>query len=495
MPVCFGMRGRGEYTHYARKEEERMKTPLSFGKLWAQIKKLFWLWLLVAVVAGVVILVLNYRNNKELNTVTATVNFSFDGIDAGLDPDGNRFDVDEIHSGAVVAKAAESIGLSLDADQLARVQSLITAEGVLPKNVISQITSYTSVYTGKEVSTLSSARAKSYFPTQYIVRFDYKAAGLSREQGAKLLSAVLDEYRVAFYAKYGYKTAMEQAILSYDFSEYDFEDAVAVLDDQLVVLRDYVASLISADKAAFRSAETGFSFSDLRSAINTIRTQDISEITSYITSNNVTKAWQERVDQFSYMIEDLERQQQAVEERIAALDQTIASYIKPKTVVMGLGSTNAEGSTSAYQISQHSEAYDALVQQRVELQTELSEIKEKITFYQERIAKMSGSSRDEDIAYVEAQLNGILAKVSDLLESIRVTAEEYYRTVGLLRAFQVVEAPDGGFSPFKLLRRSAADGVAVEAIIFGLFLLLAVIRGSKQPKQNRKAAKAAAQKA
>ena len=37
-----------------------MKTPMTFGKLWEQIKKLFWVWLLIAVVAGVAVLAVNY---------------------------------------------------------------------------------------------------------------------------------------------------------------------------------------------------------------------------------------------------------------------------------------------------------------------------------------------------------------------------------------------------------------------------------------------------
>lgn len=91
-----------------------------------------------------------------------------------------------------------------------------------------------------------------------------------------------------FYNNYGYNSSLESAVVSIDYTEYDYVDAVDVFDSSLGSLKNYIDELAASDNTRFRS-ETGYTFADLSSSIDTVRNEDLDWISSYITLNNVTK--------------------------------------------------------------------------------------------------------------------------------------------------------------------------------------------------------------
>ena len=474
-----------------------MKEPLTFAKLGEQVKKLFWLWLVIAVVAGCAVLVYNHYTMPIRNKMTATVNFSFDGIEQGMDPAGNRFNAEELKEPEVLRAAAEAIGLSVSEADIQNISDHITLLGIVPEDAISRITAHTSVYANDNISVLSAAKSNAYYPSQFTVTFDYRAAGFSDAQGNQLFSAVLKAYETFLYTRYGYSTTMEQAVLSFDYSEYDFDKAIEVIDNELEMLNGYVGYLAGQDSTRFRSTATGYAFADLESAIQTLRTEDLNLISSYVSSNNITRSWQEQIDYYNYKIEQEEREKASLEERINTLTALIDSYAKTKAVVMGSSASDSMAEeSSVYQITQQSDMYDSLIQQRISLQTESSETQEQINLYKQRMARIVGNSSDEDIAYVEEQLEAILNKAKKLLTAVNETASEYFAAVKLQRAVQVIETTDGSkFSIARLIRFSLGDGVCVVAIIFGLFLLIALLRAQKTAKRGKKFLQPAAKNA
>ena len=415
------------------------------------------------------------------------MNFSFDGIEDGLDPDGNRFDAEEIKSEEMLLAAAQDAGLSLSAEALKAVQSNTTVEGSVPENIIREITTQSSVFDGDAISVLSEQRQDAYYPTQYRVTLDYTAAGLTADQGNRLLDSLLRLYQTGFAGRYGYNAAIEQDLEKYDDTQFDYEESVKLLDAGLELLGGYTKQLADRDKGMYRSAETGYSFEDLQAAINTVRSQDISLLTSYLASNNVTNSWKEKADYYNYMIEDQQRARLALQERIDQLSSLIDSYAKTNAVVMGSGtaSANEEGVSAAYQITQQSDMYDSLIRQRIELQTEVSEIDSQIQLYRKRVTELRTNSGSEEIAYVEEQLSAIRQKMSALQADVKKLANEYYENMGLDGAFQVLKRSEGtGLMPIEVIKASLGDGVAVEAVIFGIFLLIAALRANGRKKQK-----------
>ena len=456
---------------------------VTFADLIHQIRKLFKKWLIVAVAAGVLVLLVRYITMSERGKAYAVVNYSFDGIDKGTDPNGNYFDVNSMISDEVITTVAEDMKLELSEEDIDKIQVNFVIQGVFPDEVITDITSHTSVYSENSISSTAAEKLSSYYPTQYNVQFNYRAAGFDKKTGVELFNKILNTYSDFFYDEYGYNRKLLASLSVFRYTDYDYDSGIEILNNRLQTLHDYVVELKEKDTTNFRSPSNGYTFSDIESAINTIIKQDIPRISSFVTSNNVTKQWKQKVDEFNYNIEQGEREALALEEKIANLTEIIDSYAKTQAIVMGNNTMSQEAgeegvaasaANPVFQISQQSDIYDGMIQQRVDLQSELSNVQQQIDMYKMRVSNLKSSSSDEDIAYVDDQLSQIQTKISNLITETRRTAREYSSSVAMQRAFQVVTIRDDGFSIPRLLRSSLGNGLAVEAIVLAVFLAVCI---------------------
>ena len=72
---------------------------------------------------------------------------------------------------------------------------------------------------------------------------------------------------------------------------------------------------------------------------------------------------------------------------------------------------------------------------------------------------------------MEARLSSIYAKLDQIMKDLQATANEFFRTVKLKRAFQVILPPMKAGLIIPTVRNSIYDIVTVEAALFGLYLL------------------------
>jgi len=469
------------------------------GSIWEQVKNLFWRWLIVAVFAGLAVVAVHFVTLPERNYAYATVNYSFDNIEQGLDPDGNRFSADEIKDEDVVRAAAAAVGIEMDDAMVESVQSAIVITGSVPKGTISEITELSSVYTDDDISTTTNERITAYYPTKYTVQFDYKAVGMDSGTGNKFLTAMLEEYKNYFAEEYGYYTAIDTALSVEDYTGYDYDYALDIMEYRLGVLDRYAEDLAEKDQGMFRSATTGYSFADLRTEISTLKTQDVTTLRSYVSSNKVTKNWKELAGRYTYLAEEGTRTKTALQEEIEALQTTINNYVKTEAVVMGSGSSQSGSSTTvdeegntvttgsgSYTVTETSETYNKMVAELIDLQTQLSEQEAMITLYTKYAEQVQENAGSGDTEYVDGQLSALDEKIQKATATLKIVANEYYADEGLEQAFQIVKNKEGKFNIVTLAKAAAVDGVAVEAIVFGVFLLAAVILAAKKNKKNEK---------
>ena len=456
-----------------------MESILPVRKLFSQLKKLFWVWLVLAVLAGIVTLLVFNLTKESRGQVSAVVSYSYNGIESGNDPSGNRFDPAEIKEDAVVQAAIKAAELDSEEYDIASIQNAITVSGRMPDGIMRDITKYDSVFKNDTISSKETVRKQSYFPTQYTVSFDYSSVGMNGGQGAALLEKLLDCYEKYFYDTYSF-SSIGKSVQALNYEDYDYEDATKVLDTKLLILRNFASKLADLDNSRFTSKETGYTFSDLVDAVDTIRNEDIMRVTSYISSFNLTKSKPERINYYSYKIDNEGRIQAQLQEMISTLDSLINGFQKTTAVVSGyVGSTmtGEEGETIlSYEITQPSETYDALVDQRIDYRTRLSESKERTVRYQERLEQIENEESGGNIQVVEEILGNADQKIDELLMKTSQTANEFYNKEYLKRAFQVLPSSDSFLSSVKSLISSAMHkGFAVEAFLFGLYLLCAII--------------------
>ena len=456
-----------------------MDSILPVRKLFAQLRKLFWVWLAVAVLAGIITLLVFNATRDDRGQISQTVSFSYDGIESGNDPSGNRFDPAEIKDEAVVLAAVKAAGLDEEDLDIETIRDAITISGIVPDGVMGDITKLESVFEGDTISSTETIKTQSYFPTQYRVSLDYASAGLSGGQGAALLEQLLSSYETYFYDTYSF-SGIEKAVRSLDYREYDYEDAVEVLDTKLSILRSFLSQQAKLDNSRYTSKETGYTFSDLVDAVDTIRNEDLMRVTSYVATYNLTKSKSERVNYFNYKIENEGRKQAQLQEILNTLDPLISGYKKTTAVVAGyLGSAAAgEGGETVlnYEVTQPSKTYDNLMDRQIEARTSLSESRERIARYQARLEQLESEESQGSVQVVEDVLAGADQKIDDLLTQAGKTTGEFYETVYLKRAFQVIPSSDSPLASLKSVVSGAMHkGIAVEGFLFFLYLLSAIV--------------------
>ena len=431
------------------------------------------LWIVLFILAGAAVITVRYLTTDN-QIVTAVVNFSYDGIESGFDPSGNKFDEREIKSGEMIRNSAAALAQAVSTDDVEAIQRAIEIRGVVPDSIFKNIIEYQSIYGEDEVQTVENVRETAYFPSQYTIVFHYGDAGFPANQGALFLSELLASYERYFYERYGYNSSLENSVSSIDYEEYDYINAVDVLNNRLTSLRAYLSDLAEQDNTRFVSSQTGYSFSDLTESIDTIRNEDISWVTSYIISNNITKNKQDLIDYYLYKIEDAERELAQRESRLYTLNTQIEGYVKTNAVFLGIADptpAGESGSGADYEFSQHSRMYDSLISEKVSCETAISETEERIALYQQRAERLQASSSSGDPAVVDVQLERINGKVIRFLEDTHITVDEFFRTIWLKRAFQVLEEPETAIPVKDILIKSLSAFLIVEAALFGLLVL------------------------
>jgi len=443
-------------------QEQKDDIIISFPAIIRQLKRFVLIWLAVSMIVGILIPVGNALFAADQHkSLTALVSFNYNGVEKGNAPDGSKFDVNTLKSPTVIESALTSLGEDLT--DLEYIRQGISIEGVIPENAIDQITAYKSLFDQGNVSATKELLALSYFPTQYKLKFNYSKTHFSGERAVEVFNTILECYQKYFFETYGFNQSLGSAVTALDYNDYDYAEAVDVFSSTLSTLQDYVSNLSSGDKTRFRSNVTGYSFSDLSESIATIRDVDLDLISSYVTVNNVTKDKNTLLDYYNYRLESLNRQKVVAQETLNTIKDSIEKYEKDTIIVYN-------DVQDVSQFTQASAEYDSLIQQKINAQKTLSTCTQNINAIQIRVDALKGKSAasQQKIEKVEKDLESLSKKVSELLDKINDTANEYYETVYLANSYSIlVPASTSALRTTRSVIKSSLEVfLIVEALLF-----------------------------
>ena len=455
-------------------EEDTITIPVV--EIFRQLKKYFLPWVLVAVIlAGLVFGGSMVVSSSKASPLTAMVGFTFDGIENGLDPNGNEFNANSLKSPAIIEETLSD--LNMDVKKTDAIRNNITVSGVVPEDAIDKLTAYESVFSNtNSIEAAQKIMDVSYFPTQFEVQFSYGASGMSRSQAADFLNTMLNNYKIYFMQTYGYNQAFGDALTAVDYTGYDYPQALDVLSSSLDSLKKYISSLSSNDNTRFRSTKTGYTFADLSEATATLQSVDYSSLYSYIMGKNVTKDKDSLATYYQYRIDSLNRSLNGAKERLSTITDSINNYKKDSMVVMAGGSADNTGTV----LTQPSTAYDDLITQRTDAQGSVSSLQQQISDYQTRLDKLQntplGSKKEEE--KVETDMKNVCDKMNQLINDVNETADDYFETASYTNAYNILVPASGSVSSSvsNAISNMMRPMLIVEALLFVAYLVFAVVR-------------------
>lgn len=456
-------------------EESSNEVVISFATILKKVKKFGFTWIMIAVIMGMFVIsgiILFGKQTTETDSVTALVSYSYSGIESGLAPDGSRLDVNKIKSPSVIEASLTNLDMSLS--YVENVRSNISIKGIIPDDALDKISLYQSVYANGGNSALSAVESLleiGYYPSYYVINFDYQKTPFDIETGKKVIDEVLNSYQEYFFQTYSFNESLGNAITVVDYEDYDYPQSVDVFNSTLDSLSEYVQKLDISDETNFRSNVTGYTFGDIYTAINTIKSSDLDSLSSYITINDVTNDKQQLLTYYEYKIDELNRELKVYQSKLDSISKSIDEYEKDTLLVFGENnSTNDEAYT------QTSKKYDELIMQKIDAQDDVSKCKQNISYYNDRLDALNNNkvSKNIDIEYVEEQIDMVYEKIMNLIEITNDTSDEYYENVVFADAYNIL-VPATGEEPNIHMSSFGMPLIIVEGIIFVVFIAIVFI--------------------
>lgn len=456
------------------------------------LKRFFALWVSVSIIVSILALVGSALMKKdEYKQMVSLISFTYDGVEKGLDPNGNKFNVNTVKSPQIIEAAFEELDIPIG--KLEAVRKNIYFEGIIPQDTAERLTAYKNIFEessgGSQLTAVDKIIEETYYPTQYKVYFDYSSTGLDAKEAAALLNQMLECYSEYFLEVYGYNGALGSSLSALDYQDYDYAEAVDLFDSTLSRLSTYVKQVSSTDTTRFRSTETGQTFADLTETISTIRNLDLERIASYVTLNTITKDKDSLLTYYQFKVESLQRNQVICQENLASINESIANY--EKNTIMMFGANGSENMNVS--ASEASEQYDRLFNMKTDAQNELSTTIQSINLYNKRIERLTASTAINSAtmkAKVEEDLSKLNSQVNILIDVVNRTADDYYKTVVFSKAYNILVPANASFG--SVAKQAVSDSmmtiIILDALIFVIYFAAAVIVSCMQEYKKAHAA-------
>jgi hypothetical protein len=430
----------------------------------AKRKKIYKYVFAIAICAGLLaggIKILIGQITKNDCYAQAVITLQFDGVEDGLDPNGASFDINKLKSPTVIEDALSTLGETEFSSE--DIRSNITIEGVIPEDAVERITVIKEMALDN-ASNYEKILDVSYFPSQYVV-YLYQQKGMSAAKTREILNAVLDSYRQYFFDTYANTEVLAVTSNLFDYENYDYTESVDMIESQIGIIQNYVAER-KEQSPDFRASSTGLSFGDIATSLDSIEQVDLANLSSYIENVSLSKDRERLVQYYNYKIKQFNMQLSEAQSNFNTVQDTIDNYEKNPIVIVS-------SQESTQQITQTSAYYDELVQQKLDISMEMASIKTKLDEATERLevlGNLETSNTQDQYDYADKSLESIAGTITDWIELIEETTDEYYSTTLFSNAVKVAvpaqyEASGGLTSILKTM------GISVVVMMFIVFVI------------------------
>ena len=419
--------------------------------------------------------------NKQLAYSSETIQFNYDGASDGKDPNGNQFNATDFLTDDIIEKGLAASGLDLKVE---KVRAYITISNVVPKNIVKEIDSYTSI-TEADSDDKSAITTKDYFPVRY--RFSlYSDIGLSTSKTNELLKNIVDTYCNEFYATY--MKVFDPTVYDgvYDIEDYDYIYQTQVFVNKLSVLRDYARDIYNEHVNFTYDGEVnrykGLSFDDLYNRCEKLIEKDVSSIRNLITLNALSKDLPRLKDYFTYKIQKLTYDRTKCQSDLDNVTAQLAAYLKDSTVYVSNGDTIITVETNS------SATYDVLLKDQIELSGKIASIDKQISEYTAFLDNLNtATGTEEEYALVRRYLNELgedYQQVEDVFIMLLEAYNAKYMGESLITKTNIVHTSGSLFSSAFIMRCIKIAAPIMLTVMLGI----AIYFLSREIRKQKKAA-------
>lgn len=455
-----------------RPPEENDEIRIDLSAIFDGMKRFFVLWLALAVALGAIggAIGLLRQNWAPVGDAMALIGYSGSGT----------YDPTKLQSPNVVEAAINT--LDIDLRDLDKIRTSIKIEGVMSDEAYDRRTLYYNLLSkSANMEAVRSLLDTDDNVTRYIVSFDYKNAGFTREEGLTFLNELLTAYRKYFEDTYNYNMAMGSSVNVIDYRDYDYAEAAQIFSETLDDIEAYLSAVERSDAGEFRSSGTGYTFSDLSHIVSMLKDIELDRVTSYITIHSVTvNDPAGEISHYEWLIESLERRRTVQESKLASLQSSIEAYEKDPVIFVA-----GEGGAAQVSGSDTLDNYDSMIQEELDTQRTISGYARTIRYYESVIEgfRTTSAVAQQDIEKVEGYLESLNGKIDQLLQHVNATADEYYEKAAFANAVRVL-VPALAETP-SLLGDTVKYVAIVEGVLLVAYLGAAVIYGLKKANPKK----------
>ena len=456
-----------------RPPEENDEIQIDLATIFDGLKRFFVLWLAFAVALGTIAGAsgLLWQNWAPVGDAMALIGYSGNG----------EYDATKLQSPNVVEAAINMLGVDLR--KLDKIRTCIKIEGVMSDEAYDRRTLYYNLLSkSSNMEAVRSLLDTDDNVTRYIVSFDYKEAGFTREEGITFLNELISAYRKYFKETYNYNMPMGNSVNVIDYRDYDYAEAAHIFSETLDDIESYLTAVSRSDTGEFRSSKTGYTFNDLTHIASMLEDIELDRVTSYITIHSVTAndpAGQ--ISHYEWLIESLVRRRTVQEAKLESLQSSIAAYEKDPVIFVA-------GEAGATQVSESDalDNYDMMIREELDTQQTISGYTRTISYYESVIEgfRTTTSVAQRDIDKVEGYLESLNEKINQLIRDVNVTADEYYDKAAFANTVRVLvpalaETPSLLGEPLKFV-------AVTEAVLMVIYLAVAVVYGLEKSNPRKK---------
>lgn len=358
----------------------------------------------------------------------AVISFQYEGIEDGLDPNGAAFDINKIKAPVVIEDALNTLGITdISAED---IRKNIVIEGVIPEDAVERITVIKEMAL-EDASNYEKILDVSYFPSQYVI-YLYKDSFMSGTDTTAILNAILESYRTYFMDTYANTEVLTVTSNLIDYKEYDYAEAIDMLESQMEIMIDYVAERRE-QASDFRSSNTGLSFGDIETSLRTVEEIDLSNLVSYVENTTLSKDKVRMKEYYEYKIRKYNMKLSELQVQLTTVQNTIDTYAKDPVVIVS-------SQESTQELTQTNEYYDKLIEQKLSLNKQIAATNTELNEAYELLNSLNSSTRknsQEEYDYADAMLEKVASTLAEWVTLTENTTEEYYSTTLFSNAYKI----------------------------------------------------------